>query len=245
MDRGIWATWYDLAEGDREEFLDWLHRIHLPALQRDKRYNWVAHYRDQEAIVSETGVAGPMEQAQDDEGIPLGKQFLLLIGASSPHVFLDPLVLSGSDKADRETRAMLAQRQNIRHAVFLEEASVEGPGATDPATDTLPAAAIRLGCFRMRTPDDEFESGCWYAQSRLPHMASASGCVRARKLLSVAGWAKHAILYEFVSPEARRGIWNDLRKARDSDPKGFWSIGPKTVHAPGSPTLGERTFPLG
>jgi hypothetical protein len=97
----------------------------------------------------------------------------------------------------------------------------------------------------MRTPEDDFESGRWYAQSRLPHMASAAGCVRARKLLSVAGWAKHAILYEFVSADARRTIWNGMRAARDRDPKGYWSIGPRTVHAPGSPTLGERTWPAG
>jgi hypothetical protein len=67
--------------------------------------------------------------------------------------------------------------------------------------------------------------------------------VRARKLLSVAGWAKHAILYEFVSADARRRIWNAMRAARDRDGEKFRSIGPRTVHAPGSPTLGERTFP--
>ena len=74
-------------------------------------------------------------------------------------------------------------------------------------------------------------------------MGRVKGSVGARKLLSVAGWAKHAILYEFVSPDARRRIWNEMRDSRDRDPKKFWSIGPKTVHAPGSPTLGERTFP--
>jgi hypothetical protein len=74
-------------------------------------------------------------------------------------------------------------------------------------------------------------------------MAAAPGCVRVRKLLSVAGWAKHAILYEFVSADARRTIWNSLRADRNRDRDRFWSIGPKTVHAPGSPTLGERTFP--
>jgi hypothetical protein len=25
MDHGIWATWYDLADGDRDKLLSWLH----------------------------------------------------------------------------------------------------------------------------------------------------------------------------------------------------------------------------
>ncbi len=240
MDKGIWATWYDLDEAGRDKFLAWLHGTWLPALARDGRYNWVAHYRDQAAVKSETGVAGPMEQADKDEGIPVGRQFLLLVGADSPHVFLDPLVLDGSDGADV---GMLGLRRNVRHTVFVEEASVEGPDSPGEVARTAPSPAIRLGCFRMRDPDGEFESGRWYAQSRLPYMGKVEGCVRARKLISVAGWAKHAILYEFTSPEARRSIWNEMRATRDADPEGYWSIGPKTVHAPGSPTLGERTWP--
>jgi hypothetical protein len=243
MDKGIWATWYDLDDGDREEFLGWLHGTWLPALDADGRYNWVAHYRDQEAIASETGVAGAMPQADASENIPVGRQFLLLVGADSPHVFLDPLVLDGRDAVAVDGTAMLDRRRNVRHAIFIEEASVEGPDSPGADARTLPAPAIRLGCFNMRTPEDDFESGRWYAQNRLPHMAAAPGCVRTRKILSVAGWAKHAILYEFVSPEARRTIWNDMRATRDRDPKGFWSIGPRTVHSPGSPTLGERTWP--
>jgi hypothetical protein len=240
MDKGIWASWYDLDANDRDSFLAWLHGTWLPALERDGRYNWVAHYRDQEAVKSETGVAGPMEQASKAEGIPVGKQFLLLLGADSPHVFLDPLVLDGSDGADAK---MLGLRRNVRHAVFVVEASAEGPESPGKVAKTAPSPAIRLGCFRMRNPEDEFESGRWYAQSRLPYMGKVAGSVRARKLISVAGWAKHAILYEFTSPEARRTIWNGMRAERDADPNKFWSIGPKTVHAPGSPTLGERTYP--
>jgi hypothetical protein len=243
MDKGIWASWYDIDEGDRERFLAWLHGTWLPSLERAGCYNWVAHYRDQEAVKSETGVAGPMEQAGEGEGIPVGRQFLLLVGADSPHVFLDPLVLDGNGGMSTADAKMLGLRRNVRHAVFVEEASVEGPESPGKVDKTAPSPAIRLGCFRMRNPEDEFESGRWYAQSRLPYMGKVAGSVRARKLISVAGWAKHAILYEFTSPEARRTIWNGMRASRDADPKNFWSIGPKTVHAPGSPTLGERTYP--
>lgn len=242
MDKGIWATWYDLEDQDRTSHLEWLHESYLPSLESDARYLWVAHYQDQEAVVSETGVAGPMAQADQSEAVPAGSQYLLLIGASSPHVFFDPLELSEPSE-DVKVREMVDARSNLRHAVFVEEASVGGPDSPTADASSVAAPAIRLGCFQMRTPEDDFEAGRWYAQDRLPHMAKANGCVRSRKLLSVAGWAKHAILYEFTSPEARRNIWNDLKARRNRDPDAFWSIGPKTVHSPGSPTLGERTYP--
>ena len=43
MDRGIWATWYDLDEKDREPFRDWLHQDYLPKLERSGKYLWVAN----------------------------------------------------------------------------------------------------------------------------------------------------------------------------------------------------------
>ena len=33
MDQAIWATWYDLPEDGRDEYLDWLHGEYLPELQ--------------------------------------------------------------------------------------------------------------------------------------------------------------------------------------------------------------------
>ena len=50
---------------------------------------------------------------------------------------------------------------------------------------------------------DEDEIARWYAQWRLPSMQEVRGCVRVRTLISIAGWAKHACLYEFASLAAR------------------------------------------
>jgi hypothetical protein len=242
-DAGLWATWYDLDAEETERFSEWLHGVYLPHLERDDRYAWVAHYRDQDAIASETGVAGPMKQAISGGGLASGSQYLVLVAAPSPRAFFNPLTLDSLDQEVPDSKVFLSLRRNVRHAVFVEEEAVEGPDSPVEGSSSLSAPAIRLGCFNMQTSEDDFEAGCWYAQDRLPHMAEAEGCVRARKLVGTAGWAKHAILYEFASPDARHAIWNDLRASRDRDPGKFWSIGPKTVHAPGSPTLGERTYP--
>ena len=44
MDRGLWITWYDLKEGDRDTYLRWLHGDYLPQLVRRPGVLWAAHY---------------------------------------------------------------------------------------------------------------------------------------------------------------------------------------------------------
>ena len=43
MDRGIWATWYDLPEEGKEEYIAWLHDVHLPKALLRPGYLWAAH----------------------------------------------------------------------------------------------------------------------------------------------------------------------------------------------------------
>ena len=56
-----------------------------------------------------------------------------------------------------------------------------------------------------------------------------------RKLASVSGWAKHAVIYEFTSREGREKYF---RAHEHRDPKqSAWTreVIAKLVHAPGSP----------
>lgn len=235
-DRGIFATWYDLADDDRARFQDWLHRSCLPALAADPRHLWVAHYENQAGKV-QTVRFGSTHADVDTREIPAGNQYLLLVGAASPHTFLTPLVL---DKALPGDPAMAALMRHARHAIFVEEDRVDGPAAQEAP---LPAPAIRFGTFNMKTPAGDFDAGRWYAQSRLPAMGRAPGCVRSRKLACIAGWPRHGILYEFASPEMRTVCWASLKEERARNPEAFWTIGPDTLHAPGSPTMGVRTWP--
>ena len=82
----------------------------------------------------------------------------------------------------------------------------------------------------------------WYAQWRMAKMRTTPGCTRTRKLASVSGWAKHAVLYEFTSLEARN---RHFIAHEDLDPEmKAWSdrIVQKLVHAPGSSTLACRLW---
>jgi hypothetical protein len=241
MDHGIWATWYNVADNARSHFLDWLHGSYLPELRQRPGYAWVAHYENTfggEAMrhVGDTILVRP------EDKIGQGSQFLMLVGAPSPHIFLNPSVLL--PEASAETREKLSLRQEIRTAIFAEETRVNGPAMRHRAPGTAPAPGIQMGSFRVRSIEEEFDLGCWYAQYRLPHMAQMPGSVASRKLLSVAGWAKHAILYEFTSLEARMQNFEEPHESLAVDPKEWTGrVVRYTVHTPGSPFVGQRLWP--
>jgi hypothetical protein len=46
MARGIWATWYDLPEEGKPEYLSWLHTVHIPAMLARPGYLWAAHVQN-------------------------------------------------------------------------------------------------------------------------------------------------------------------------------------------------------
>lgn len=85
----------------------------------------------------------------------------------------------------------------------------------------------------MRTPEEEFDLGRWYAQYRLPFMAQLAGCIATRKLAGVAGWAKHSVLYEFTSLEARLKHFEEPHEALALDRTRWESqVVAGTLHAP-------------
>jgi hypothetical protein len=241
MDHGIWATWYDLADGTRERFLGWLHGEYLPALQQQPGFTWVAHYRNDGGGEKMRNL-GDNILARPQEDVGNGSQYVVLVGAPSPHTFLAPLALE--IEKDARFRDMLALRQGVRSAIFSEEARVNGPAIGQRPQGSTPGPAIQMGSFRVRSVEDEFDLGCWYAQYRLPHMAQMPGCIAARKLNCVAGWVKHAILYEFVSLEARLRDFEEPHEALAIDAKEWTGrVVRYTIHTPGSPVIGPRLWP--
>lgn len=241
MDHGIWATWYDLAEDARERFLGWLHGEYLPALQQRPGFAWAAHYRN-DGGGEKMRALGANILARPDEDIGNGSQYVVLVGAPSAHTFFSPLALE--IEKDARFRNMLALRQGVRSAIFSEEARVNGPAIGQRPQGGTPGPAIQMGSFRVRSIEEEFDLGCWYAQYRLPHMARMPGCIGARKLNCVAGWAKHAILYEFVSLEARLRDFEEPHEALAMDAKEWTGrVVRYTIHTPGSPVIGPRLWP--
>ncbi len=191
-----------------------------------------------------------MERVQADaltyaEGgtVPSGTQFALLFGAASPHVFFDPLMEEVEGEEGEEARAMLRLRAGLRTCVFSEEVRVDGPEVGARAPGITPGPAMQMGQFLAEDAAAECDLGAWYARYRLKFMEGMPGCIGARKLLSAAGWAKHSILYEFTSLEARHEGFQK-HESLSLDASG-WSgrVVRKLVHAPGSPSVGRRLWP--
>jgi hypothetical protein len=105
-----------------------------------------------------------------------------------------------------------------------------------------PAPCIQIGSFNCAYQDEQ-EMMAWYTQWRMAAMGRLPGSIRTRKLASVAGWAKHAIIYEFASLDMRAQHYPGHEEQYPE--MKAWSdkvIGMLT-HAPGSANLAQRIWP--
>ncbi len=244
MDQAIWATWYDLPDGGREEYLDWLHGEYLPQLQTRPGIAWAAHYESQGGGADMHKVRENFPQSVGMEGVGDGTQFLMLAGAVEPWTLLAPSIVDEENALTGTARQMLDLRQGVRPCIFSVFARIDGPEMDQRPAGTTPGPAIQMGSFRTAKLENEFDVGAWYAQYRLPAMARMPGCIAARVMLSVAGWAKYSVLYEFTSLEARLQNFEKPHEALALDEQ-EWSgrVVRYTMHTPGSPTVGLRIWP--
>ena len=248
MDQAIWATWYDLpddlSEDGRDEYLDWLHGEYLPGLQARPGFAWSAHYQSQGGGADMQRVRAVFPKSEGMEGVGDGTQFLMLAGAAEPCTLLAPSVVDEEAALTGTARRMLDLRQGVRPCIFSVFARIDGPEIDQRPAGTTPGPAIQMGSFRTAKLENEFDVGAWYAQYRLPAMARMPGCIATRVMLSVAGWARYSVLYEFTSLEARLEHFEKGHEAAALD-EHEWSgrLVRYTMHTPGSPTVAQRIWP--
>jgi hypothetical protein len=212
-DRGIWITWYDLPTEGRDAYFSWLHGTYLPDLLKRPGYLWAAHYASQD-------LEGGAENATrykhvDDPRVGKGYHYMLLIAAADANVFGDPVPSLINAALPEQGKKMLAMRTG--------------------------APCVQIGSFDCALEFEE-EMHAGYVLERLPKMCATPSCVRTRKLNSVAGWAKHGIIYEFASKE---GFDRDYAPAVANSPLGLngRSVVPNLVHAPNGPNSALRIWP--
>lgn len=236
-DRGIWATWYDLPGHGREEYLAWLHGTYLPAILKRPGYLWAAHYtvRDVE------GAGSSRYHHTDDPKVGTGYHYILLIGARDAHVFGNPVPTEIHAALPEEGKKMLAFRQGERVNIMAEDGRCEGRALSAYREGLTGSPCIQIGSFNCPFESEE-EMLAGYVQLRLPAMCESASCVRVRRLSSVAGWAKHGILYEFASVE---GFDHDYELAIAKSPLGLGgrSVVPLLIHAPFGPNSAVRIWP--
>ena len=242
-DRALWITWYDLPAEGRNEYLAWLHETYMPRFLARPGYLWAAHYASEDRSTQRDMGRGGVLREAEDHGVPRGHRYILMFGAESAKAFAErPAVAMNATFGDNG-RKMLALRSGERSNIMMEALRVDGLGLAEHKSGSAPPPCIQLGTFNCAVADED-EMLAWYTLSRMPAMGAQAGVVRTRKLCSVSGWAKHAILYEFLSLELRNRDYVSLEVGRP-DLK-LWSerMVPKLTHAPFSPNLATRLWLL-
>jgi hypothetical protein len=238
-DRGMWITWYDLPMDGRDAYFSWLHGTYLPDLLKRPGYLWAAHYASQD-------LEGGAENAKrykhvDDPKVGKGYHYMLLIAATEAGVFGDPVPSVLNAALPEQGKKMLALRAGERANIFTEACRRDGLALGAYKEGMTGAPCIQVGSFDCDL-DYEEQMHAGYVLERLPKMCATPSCVRTRKLNSVAGWAKHGIIYEFASKE---GFDRDYAPAVAKSPLGLngYSVVPNLVHAPNGPNSALRIWP--
>jgi hypothetical protein len=244
QDRGIWISWYDLPDAAREPYLAWLHGTYIPKILKKPGVLWAAHYLNTKVQ------PGPHIRHTTDPAVPKGNDYVLMFGAETPHAFSKGVqaftqgapskLVADLSAADRE---MLAKRLGERVVITAEEARIDGPEASSRGGQLTPSPCIQLGSFNGGTPEVEDELLSWYADWRMEALGKLPGCVGMRKLVSVSGWAKHLVIYEFTSIEARAQNLATMRTLYPDEMKWTDEWIPKLTHAPQSPVVCRRIWP--
>lgn len=242
MDDSYKAEWYDIDDADRAAFLGWLHERHLPTIQSQLGILWVGHYAIQEKPGYKIpNAVGLSRMETDDPTVPTGSQYVLLTAAASPDVFFDP---NNPPSDDNATRDWLAKRRNYRQAIFLVEQRVNGPEYRKLLPGTGAPPAMQLGNFNVKTIEDEFDLGIFYRRCRYAEIPVTPGCISMLKLLGIAGWPKHGVLYQFAEMDDREEEFE--QRFRDSIGGRDWrgrDVREYVVHAPKAPHAGKRIWP--
>ena len=241
MDTAIRAEWYDLEDADRDGFLDWFHGDYLPALQAKPGVIWVGHYDRATIKGKDTAAGSPPRVVTDDPSVAKGSQYLLVTAAPSVDVFFDPHV---AEETDPEIKAHLAKRREHRLAIFVEETRVSGPEWYRQLPGTSAPPAIQFGNYATRSQADDLDLEYWYRRMRLPQVTRTRGCMGARKLVCVIGWAKHGILYEFLPLDPDES--NFEQRFYDAGLTERWTgrhVLEIVIHQPRGPHAGTRLWP--
>lgn len=247
LDSAYWISWFnlpsDISDVQRHEFMSWAYDTYVPAVLAREGVLWGALYASLEkGAFTPLGGGGRISHKKNPRGVPTGDRYIFMFGAASAYALASPKPDEFHAKLTSADRKMLALRCDERRNIMLEEGRIEGPGMAEYNPPLAPAPAIQLGSFNSGQWIDDEEMAAWYAQWRLPSLTEVEGVVRVRKLVSVAGWAKHACFYEFTSLAAREEHFVHYEKPNKKMVKWSTDVVRDTVHAPGSANVASRVF---
>ena len=242
MSEVIRDDWFDLADGVRNDMWAWLHSEFLPDLQAADGVSWVGHYDIVQQPDGPYVEGAPQKVEADPSECMPGWQNVILSAATSAEAFFGPG--NAVDALGEKHTDKLAACENHRYAVFMEEEVVNAPESHQSPYGMGPPPAMQLGNYNTRSPDDDYELARWYRAERFPRVAVSKGMIRGRKLLSIAGWPKHGVLWEGV--ELAEDEFSFEKRFVDADRGYQWPgrhVLEYVVHAPKGPHAGRLVWP--
>ena len=244
MDRGLWIAWYNLPAEGRDAYLSWLHGTYIPKILKKPGILYAAHYASAKVPPS------PVIPHTNDRSVPTGNDYILIFGAETAHAFSkgpDAFIKGAPGKLHADLseadKKMLSRRIGERVCITTEEARKDGPEAKARGGKNALGACIQLGSFNASSCDAEDEWLAWYADWRMSALGNLPGCIGIRKMVSVSGWAKHVVIYEFTSLKSRN---EHLPTLKDMYPDMIaWTekAVANLIHTPESPLVAERIWP--
>jgi len=238
LDRAIWVTWYDLPVVGRDHYLAWLHDLHIPRMLRKPGFLWAAHY-----VSTNNFVRNPRLIYSTDSTIPAGNEYILIFGAQDAHVLANPVPSKLCASISEDDREMLSRRSGERTQVFTEVARVDGPQVGSRENERVLSPCIQIGCYNATTSEGEEGILDWYANCRFPAIKTLPGSVGARRYVSVLGWGKHCVLYEFVSLEMRNEYYHSHVNSNAQMKDWGQRMLSKLIHLPKTPNVACRIWP--
>ena len=184
MTGAIWALAYDILNDDRQSYLDWFHRIHIPEKLARPGYRWATHF-------------------EGSATTPNMQSYIALFGGISTRIFLDPSPAQLKTKQDDLTREMMARRRNP-FATILAYEWRDGSTPSTSNDDTAAAEAINSDWLDFLVIDAAGQGeaiGAWAVQTFLPKLQkdnpdAAKTAAITHKLISVTGAPVHILFYE-------------------------------------------------
>ena len=203
MTGAIWALAYEISNDDRETYLDWFHRIHIPEKLARPGYRWATHF-------------------EGSASTPNMQSYIALFGGISTRIFLDPSPAQLKTKQDDLTREMMARRHNP-FATILAYEWRDGSKPSTSNDDAISADVINSDWLDFLVIDAAGQGeaiGAWAVQNLLPKLQknkldAAKNAVITRKFISVTGAPAHILFHE----TNRTGLADDTIATSRFDPQ--------------------------
>ena len=236
------VEWFDIRNENRNRLYKWLHEFFLKYLQSQSGINWVAHYEIVPHPQTPYIKNAPPKKEIKHKNIPPGRENLIITSANSAYVFFGPQ--NELNNIEKKYESNLSMRDNYRSAVFIEEESINGPEQNKKPLGLGGPPAMQFGSYNVDTINDDVELANWYRGERFPRLAVTRGMIRGRKLLSITGWAKHGVFWEFAEMEENEYSFEHrfIEADRGEDWNGRHVL-EYVTHSPGSPHAGKRVWP--